>query len=109
MSKHIVGYKINNFIFIYFRRKPRPRHRQRDYVQQIVSLFRPDEFKIFFRMSRISVQCLQDWICSVCTDGNITGITDRERSGGSKQKPLGERLLMLLLVYGKLGQILINS
>ncbi len=62
----------------------------------IISRFRLDEFKTFFRVSCTSLQSLQKWIASMCAEKNITGITDQEGTGGSTQKPLGECLLMLL-------------
>ena len=85
-------------IMLLFCRKTarKPRHRQQGYVQQITSQFRIDELKTFFRVSRASVQDLQEWISSVCAQENISGIVDRVSSGGSAQTPLHERILFTL-------------
>ena len=38
--------------------------------------FRLDEFKTFFRVSRVSMQSLQDCICEKCREQGITGIIE---------------------------------
>ncbi|XP_061195126.1 putative nuclease HARBI1 [Saccostrea echinata] len=78
------------------RRKPQNRHRQRNYVENVVANFRIDEFKTFFRIGRVSMQCLQEKICETCLEENISGILCREASGGTVQKPLPDRILMFL-------------
>ena len=62
----------------------------------IATNFRMDEFKTFFRVSRTSVEHLERWIVSVCMEEGITGITDRDGTGGTPQTPLYERLLVLM-------------
>lgn len=74
----------------------RKRHRQHGYSLDIVCPFRPDEFKIFFRVTRCTVEYLQGWIHRVCIERNIIGIIERAGYGGCKQKTLHERLLMTL-------------
>lgn len=80
------------------------RHRQRGYVEHVVSSFRLDEFKTFFRVSRVSVQSLEDYIVDVCTAENIQGILCRQSTGGSVQKALEERLLMMLWYMASLDK-----
>ena len=80
------------------------RNRQRGYIQQVVANFRVDEFKTFFRVSRVTVQCLQEWIIRVSEEENITGIIDRRNTGGSLQKPLGDRILMMLWYMASLDR-----
>ena len=42
------------------------------------------------------MQSLEDWIGRTCTENNIVGILDRVSTGGTPQKPLRDRLFMLL-------------
>jgi hypothetical protein len=52
---------INGKIVYIFRKKgPGDRHRQINYTENVVSAFTIDEFKTFFRVSRVSVQKLRD-------------------------------------------------
>ena len=39
---------------------------------------------------------MEECISNVCTENNITGITDRQSSGGSPQKSLHERVLVMI-------------
>ena len=84
--------------------KPQKRHRQKDYVESVVSHFRIDEFKTFFRVSRVSVQCLEDKISEVCVQQNISGILCRQSTGGTPQTPLENRLLMFLWYMASLDK-----
>jgi hypothetical protein len=72
------------------------RHRQKGYTLEVASGFRLDEFKTFFRVSRTSVQTLQNWIVEVSVESGDTSIINRTSSGGTPQKPLGDRLLLML-------------
>ncbi|KAI0216061.1 hypothetical protein LSAT2_031861 [Lamellibrachia satsuma] len=85
-------------------RRHKRRHRQQGYLQQVVARFRPDEFKTFFRVGRQTVDCLIGWITRTCTDEGITGITDRKSSGGSLQKPLADRVLVMLWYMASLDK-----
>ncbi|XP_048750321.2 uncharacterized protein LOC125662190 [Ostrea edulis] len=78
------------------RKKPQNRHRQRNYVENVVVNFRIDEFKTFFRIGKVSMQCLQEKICETCLEQNLSGILCREAAGGTVQKPLPDRILMFL-------------
>lgn len=84
--------------------KKQKRHRQISYIEDIVTHFTVDEFKTFFRMSRVSMQYLKDKICEICNEQNVSGITDRLSSGGSVQKPLNERLLILMWYMASLDK-----
>lgn len=92
-----------DYVICHFRR--RQRHRQKNYVRNIVSSFRLDEFKTFFRLSRVSVQCLQEKICEICLLENVSGIVSREAAGGTIQTPFGDRMLMLLWYMASLDRI----
>ena len=39
---------------------------------------------------------METWLCRLCHENNIVGITERKSSGGTPQKALYDRLLMLL-------------
>lgn len=69
-----------------------------------MSLFRPDEFKIFFRVSKQSVESLYQWIVRLCVEDGITGITDRTGTGGVPQIPLHKRVLILLWYMASLDK-----
>ena len=62
----------------------------------VVSRFRADEFKVFFRVTRTVVEHLEEWIRRICLERAIAGIVGRQGMGGSKPKTLYERLLMML-------------
>ena len=44
------------------------------------------------------------WICEICNEELLVGITERTGSGGSPQKPLQERILMLLWYMASLDK-----
>lgn len=73
-------------------------------MENIVHQFRLDEFKTFFRVGRPTVQVLQDYIVEMCREENVPGITERRGSGGSPQKPLNERILMVLWYMASLDK-----
>lgn len=73
-------------------------------MEHVASSFRLEEFKTFFRVSRINVQSLKDYIVDVCTAENIQGILSRQSTGGSVQKLLEERLLMMLWYMASLDK-----
>ena len=87
-----------HFPFLHCRiaERRRQRHRQHNYIIDIVGSFRLDEFKTFFRISRTSFQYSYELICALCQERSIRGILCREGSGGSPQKPLQDRLLVML-------------
>lgn len=58
--------------------------------------FTLDEFKTFFRVGKISVQCLEDLIARVCSEENVSGILDRKSTGGVPQTTLHKRVLIML-------------
>ena len=62
----------------------------------VVSWFRADEFKVFFRVTRTVVEHLEEWICRICLECAIAGIVGRQGMGGSKPKTLYEHLLVML-------------
>ena len=66
--------------------------------------FHLDEFKTFFRVSRQTVESLIGWIQQTCREDNIKGITTRVSSGGSPQKPLEHRVLVLLWFMASLDK-----
>ena len=70
------------------------RHRQQRYISLIVESFRSDEFKTFFKPNKCVKFVM--WICEICNEELVVGIMERTGSGGSPQKPLQERILMLL-------------
>lgn len=76
--------------------RKRKRNRQKQYYRDVISNFRMDEFKLFFRISRISAERLIAYIQEVCADGDEHGIIGRVGSGGSTQKPLEQRVLATL-------------
>lgn len=55
-------------------------------------------------MGRVSVQALQELITEVATEENISGITERIGSGGTPQKTLEERILMMLWYMASLDK-----
>ena len=71
-------------------------HHQKKYIEEIVNRFRVDDFPLFFHLSQVSTECILEWIGFECLEDGIQGITDREGSGGSAQKPLEHWLLMVL-------------
>ncbi|XP_055999976.1 putative nuclease HARBI1 [Ostrea edulis] len=75
---------------------PQDRHRQKNYTGNVALHFRVDEFKTFFRVSRISVECLRGKISEICVEQNVSGILCRHSTGGSPQIPLEDRLLIFL-------------
>ncbi|KAJ8303767.1 hypothetical protein KUTeg_018690, partial [Tegillarca granosa] len=85
-------------------KRPVARHRQIAYVKDIVSKFTVDEFKTFFRFSRISVQYLLESITEICISENISGILCRHSSGGSEQIPLHNRILILIWYMASLDK-----
>lgn len=96
---------INGKIVYIFRKKgPGDRHRQINYTENVVCAFTIDEFKTFFRVSRVSVQKLQDHITEVCCTENISGILCRHSTGGRVQISLEDRLLMLLWYLASLDK-----
>ena len=70
----------------------------------MVAAFTPDEFKTFFRVSKASVESVLSYVSEVCNEKNITGILDRVSSGGSPQKPLQDRVLMMLWFMASLDK-----
>ena len=83
------------FYSIRFRHpKRRKRHRQKNYLDEVVTRLHLDEFKGFFRLSRSSVEKLLQQISMACAEESIPGITDSQ--GGGPQKSLEERLLAML-------------
>lgn len=66
--------------------------------------FRVDEFKTFFRVSRISVECLRGKISEICAEQDVSGILCRCSTGGSPQIPLEERLLIFLWYMASLDK-----
>ena len=74
----------------------RKQHRQHGYVLRVVSRFRPDEFKLFFRVTRTVVESLEEWIHRICLECDIASIVGRQGMGGSKPKTLYEHLIMML-------------
>ena len=50
------------------------------------------------------MQSLQDCICEICREQNVSGIMERESTGGSKQRNIGERLLMLFWYMASLDK-----
>ncbi|XP_053407684.1 LOW QUALITY PROTEIN: uncharacterized protein LOC123548132 [Mercenaria mercenaria] len=92
-------------LFLFCRRKTSlDRHRQQGYLGDVVSLFRLDEFKTFFCVSRVSVESLIGYIADVCNEKDITGILVRRSSGGSPQIPLEDRVLMMLWFMASLDK-----
>ncbi|XP_062610167.1 uncharacterized protein LOC134271947 [Saccostrea cucullata] len=89
---------------IKWRNVPKERHRQKKYTRNVVSHFHLDEFKTFFRVDRVSVQCLKEKISSICTQQNISGVLCRMSTGGSAQTPLEDRLLMFLWYMASLDK-----
>ena len=83
---------------------PQKRHRQQNYTGNVVSNFRIDEYKTFFRVSRVSVECLKCKITEICTQQNVSGILCRGSTGGSPQIPLEDRLLMFLWFMASLDK-----
>ena len=63
-----------------------------------------DEFKTFFRVSRLSVESLRDKISQICVQQNVTGILCRRSTGGSPQIPLDDRILMFLWYMASLNK-----
>ena len=63
-----------------------------------------DEFKTFFRVSRLSVESLRDKISQICVQQNVTGILCRRSTGGSPQIPLDDRILMFLWYMASLDK-----
>ena len=61
-----------------------------------MSQFRPDEFKLFFRVTHTVVESLEEWIHQICLERGIAVIVDRQWMGGSNPETLYERLLMML-------------
>lgn len=88
------------FIFICFILnrgvKRRRRNRQRQYFATVIANFYLDEFKTFFRISRVSAEYLVNYISEVCTEENIQGIVETTGTGGVPQKPLEHRVLAML-------------
>ena len=80
------------------------RHRQANYIGSVVSSFRLDEFKCFFRVSRTSVEYLIEMISRICVEEGIVGITIKEGSGGSPQVPLDQRVLLFLWYMSSLDK-----
>ena len=70
----------------------------------VVTLYTPDEFKTFFRLSRTTVESFLQLISRTCQENNIKGITDRIGEGGCPQRPLQDRLLILLFYMSTLDK-----
>ena len=70
----------------------------------MVGAYTPDEFKTFFRLSRIIVEAFLQLISLTCQVNNINGITDRIGEGGCPQRPLQNRVLILLFYMSTLDK-----
>ena len=61
------------------------RHRIRGFVQRDVPLYSVDEFKMHFRMSRITMQAVYEEISSVLRQRHIPMLSIRMIAGGRQQ------------------------
>lgn len=60
--------------------------------------------RLFFRVSRISVECLRGKISEICVEQDVSGILCICSTGGSPQIPLEERLLIFLWYMASLDK-----
>lgn len=60
--------------------------------------------RLFFIVSRISVECLRGKISEICAEQDVSGILSRCSTGGSPQIPLEERLLIFLWYMASLDK-----
>lgn len=60
--------------------------------------------RLFFRVSRISVECLRGKISEICAEQDVSGILSRCSTGGYPQIPLEERLLIFLWYMASLDK-----
>ena len=67
-------------------------------------MFHLDEFRTFFRMSKVSVQIFEDYVGEVCQQENVKGNLCRQDTGGSLQIPLRKRVLMMLWYLSSLDK-----